>query len=167
MHGGRARRLAAGIALIVPVALSAQQRPAVPADVLSACTTVHGVASTTPGTKVQRGNGSFRDEMVEKPIAGCRVVIEGSFKKLGDGRMPADRLSDVFEAQGWTQLPGFSSDGHDGTSFAYKRGNVACVTRGTWDGGSDDAPDAPDLALADPYRVTVVCGNAAALVRPQ
>ena len=164
MHHGRARRLAAGIALIVPVVLAAQQRPAVPADVAAACRAAYNVAATTPGTKMQRSNGSFRDEMVTAPVEGCRVIVNGSMQALGTQPLPTDRLSDMLEKQGWVQLPEFSADGHDGTSFAYKRANVACVVHGEWDGGSDDEPDAP---LADPYRVTVLCGNAAAFVRPQ
>ncbi|MGH9217875.1 MAG: hypothetical protein ACRD1W_01155 [Vicinamibacterales bacterium] len=46
----------------------------------------------------------------------------------------------------------------------YQRGNVACVTRGQWDGGSDDDPAAPP---ADPYRITVLCADAAAVIRPR
>jgi hypothetical protein len=164
MHHDRTRRLAAGIALIVPVVLAAEQRPAVPADAVAACTAAYNVGANTPGTRMQRSNGSFREEMVTAPIDGCRVIIDGSMKALGKQRLPTDRLSDLLEKQGWIQLPEFSADGHDGTAFAYKRATAACVIRGEWDGGSDDDPDAP---LADPYRVTVVCGNAAAVVRFQ
>ena len=102
--------------------------------------------------------------MVAAPIDGCRVIIHGSMKALGKKALPTDRLGDTLEKQGWIQMPEFSADGHDGTSFAYKRANVACVIHGEWDGRSDDEPDAP---LADPYRVTVLCGNGAAFVRPQ
>lgn len=164
MQPGRVRRLAAGVALVIPVALAAQRSSIAPADVTAACGIVYDVGSKTPGTRLQRAAGSFRDEMVSAPIQGCRVMIDGSSKALGKQALPTERLSETFESRGWEQLPDFSSDGHDGTSFAYKRGNVACVARGAWDGGSDDAPDAP---LADPYRVTVVCGNVAAFVRPQ
>jgi hypothetical protein len=164
MQLGRGRRLAAGVVLLMPIALAAQRPAPVPPDVLSACSIADGVGSKTPGTKLQRNNGAFRDEMIAEPVNGCRVVIDGSFKKLGDGRLPSERLGDLFEAQGWTQLPEFSSDGHDGGSFAYKRRNVACVTRGQWDGGSDDDPAAPP---ADPYRITVLCGDAAAVIRPR
>ena len=164
MQLGRGRRLAAGVVFLMPIALAAQPPAPVPPEVLSACSIAHGVGSKTPGTKLQGNNGAFRDELIPAPVAGCRVVIDGSFKKLGKGRLPSERLSDLFEAQGWAQLPEFSSDGHDGTSFAYQRGNVACVTRGEWNGGSDDDPAAP---AADPYRITVVCGVAAAFARPR
>ena len=164
MKLGRGRRLAAGVVFLMPIALAAQRPAPVPPDVLSACTIAHGVGSQTPGTRLQHNNGAFRDEMIAAPVTGCRVVIDGSFKELGERRLPSERLSDLFEAQGWTQLPEFSSDGHDGTSFAYKRGSVACVTRGEWDGGSDDDPAAPP---ADPYRITVLCGDAAVFLRPR
>ena len=78
--------------------------------------------------------------------------------------MPSEQLAAAFEAQAWRQLADFSADGHDGTIFAYAKGSAACLTSGEWDGGSDDEPDAP---LADPYRVTVTCGNAAVFVRPE
>jgi hypothetical protein len=164
MQPGRVRRFAAGVALVIPVALAAQRTSIAPADVTAACSIVYDVGSKTPGAKLQRATGSFRDEMVSAPIQGCRVIIDGSSKALGKQAMPTDRLSETFESRGWQQLPEFSSDGHDGTSFGYKRERVACIVRGEWDGGSDDEPDEP---LADPYRVTTLCGNAAAFVRPQ
>lgn len=164
MQPGRVRRLAAGVALVIPVALAAQRSSIVPADVTAACGLVYDVGSKTPGTKLQRATGSFRDEAVSAPIQGCRVIIDGSTKALGKQAIATDRLSEIFEARGWQQLPEFSSDGHDGTSFGYKRERVACIVRGEWDGGSDDEPDAP---LADPYRVTALCGDATAFVRPQ
>lgn len=164
MHHGSVRRFAAGVALAFPMLLGAQGPAPVPATTASACTLAHGVGIRTPGAKARRSNGSFRDEMITAPIDGCRVVIDGSMKALGTSPLPTDRLSAMLEKEGWVQLPEFSADGHDGTTFAYKRQQVACVVHGEWDGGSDDQPDAP---VADPYRVTVVCGNAAAFVRPQ
>jgi hypothetical protein len=162
MQPGRVRRFAAGVALAIPLALSAQRSSIAPADVTAACGIAYDVGSKTPGTRVQRATGSFGDEIVSAPIRGCRVIINGSSKALGKQALPTDRLSEIFESRGWEQLPEFSSDGHDGTSFAYKRERVACIVRGEWDGGSDDEPGAP---LGDPYRVTVVCGSAAAVVR--
>ena len=163
MHPGRVRRFAAGVALVIPIALAAQRSNIAPA-VTAACGIIYDAGSKTPDAKLQRSTGSFRDEAVSAPIQGCRVIIDGSTKALGKQTIPTDRLSEMFEARGWQQLAEFSSDGHDGTSFGYKRERVACLVRGEWDGGSDDEPDAP---LADPYRVTVLCGDAAAFVRPQ
>ena len=164
MQPGRVRRFAAGVALVIPVALTAQRSSIAPADVTTACGIVYDVGSKTPGTRLQRATGSFRDEAIAAPIQGCRVIIDGSTKALGTQAIPTDRLSEIFESREWQQLPEFSSDGHDGTSFGYRRGSVACIVRGEWDGGSDDEPNAP---LADPYRVTAVCGSAAAFVRPR
>ncbi len=102
--------------------------------------------------------------MLKAPVTGCRVDIDGSMKRLGKETLPSEQLAAAFEAQAWRQLVDFSADGHDGTIFAYAKGSAACLTSGEWDGGSDDEPDAP---LADPYRVTVTCGNAAVFVRPE
>ena len=164
MHHGCVRRFAAGVALLIPAVLAAQGRAPVPPAAASACTTAYNVGARTPGTKLERVTGSFRDDMLAAPLAGCRVIIDGSMKALGQVPIPTDRLSDTLDKEGWLQLPEFSADGHDGTSFAYRRNNVACLIQGQWDGGSDDQPDAQ---LADPYRVTVTCGNAAAFVRRQ
>lgn len=60
------------------------------------------------------------------------------------------------------ELPEFSADGHDGTSFAFRKGGAACFARGEWDGGADGEPEMP---AADPYKVIVFCGEAAMFVR--
>ena len=152
----------AGVALIVPISSAAQRPVTVPADVRAACDFVNKVIAKTPGIKVRRSNGSFPLEMLKAPVTGCRVDIDGSMKRLGNEDVPSEQLAAAFEAQAWRQLPEFSADGHDGTIFAYAKGTAACLTSGEWDGGSDDEPHAP---LADPYRVTVTCGNAAVFVR--
>ena len=154
----------AGVALIVPVSSAAQRPVTIPADVRAACDFVNKMMAKTPGIKVRRSTGSFPLEMVKAPIAGCRVDVEGSMKRLGKADPPTDQLASSFEAHAWRQLADFSADGHDGTIFAYAKGSAACLVSGEWDGGSDDEPDAP---LADPYRVTVTCGNAAVCVRPE
>jgi len=160
----RIASVVAGVALIVPISSAAQRPVTVPADVRAACDFVNKVIAKTPGIKVRRSNGSFPLEMLKVPVAGCRVDIDGSMKRLGRENLPSEQLAAAFEAQAWRQLVDFSADGHDGTIFAYAKGSAACLTSGEWDGGSDDEPDAP---LADPYRVTVTCGNAAVFVRPE
>lgn len=135
----------------------------VPAEVRAACDFVNKVIAKTPGIKVRRSTGAFSLEMLKAPIAGCRIEVEGSMKRLGKANLPTDQLASAFESQAWSQLVDFSADGHDGTAFAYAKGSAACLTSGEWDGGSDDEPDAP---LADPYRVTVTCGVASTFVRP-
>lgn len=164
MFHNRVVSFAAGVVLVFPLTLVAQRPVSIPADVRAACDFVNKVIARTPGIKVRRSAGSFPLEMVKTPITGCRVDIEGSMKRLGEGSLPTDQLAAAFEAQAWTERAEFSADGHDGTIFAYAKGGAACMTSGEWDGGSDDEPDA---VLADPYRVTMTCGNAAAFVRPE
>jgi hypothetical protein len=75
----------------------------------------------TPGIRERRSSGSIADELLRAPIAACRIDIDGSFKKLGKARHPTDRVSDYFEGRKWDQLPDFSADGPDGTTFAYRQ----------------------------------------------
>ena len=162
MHRRR-RRFAAGLALILPLSVHAQSGP-LPADVQSACDTASAIVRKSAGITMRRSNGSFTDETFRAPIAGCRIQIDGSFKKAEKTGAAADLLRDGLEAQGWRELGEFSADGHDGTSFAFRTDTVACFARGQWEGGADDEPEVPP---ADPYTVTVICGKAAAFARPQ
>ena len=155
---------AAIVAFALPMSLEAQRGASLPKAVTAACDAVHGAIAKTPGIKERRRTGSFGDETLRAPIASCRIDIDGSMKQLGKADLPTDRLAQYFETQKWDQLPEFSADGHDGTSFAYRKNGAACLVRGQWDGGSDDEPDAP---TADPYTVTVLCGHAVDFVRPQ
>jgi hypothetical protein len=164
MFHNRVVRFAAGVVLVSPLTFAAQRPVSLPAEVKAACDFVNKVIARTPGIKLRRSTGAFALEMTKRPITGCRVAVDGSMKRLGKGPLPTDQLSAAFEAEAWTDRAEFSADGHDGTIFAYAKGGVACVVSGEWDGGSDDEPDA---VLADPNRVTVTCGNAAALVRPE
>lgn len=159
----RSRRFAAGVALVVPLSVHAQGgRP--PADVKTACDTAYAIVTKVAGTKTRRSIGSFKDEMFREPIPGCRVQIDGSFTKAGKTGAAADVLARGLEAQGWQKILEFSADGHDGTSFALRKGGVACLVRGEWDGGADDEPG---NAPVDPYKVSVICGHAARFTRPE
>jgi len=158
----RVRRFAAGVALIVPLTIAAQG--AVPPDVRAACDQAFAIVTKTAGVKTRRSNGSFNDETFRAPIAGCGIRINGSFKKAEKTGAAAERLRDAFESWRWQELPDFSADGHDGTSFAFQKDEVACFARGEWDGGTDDEPEIP---AADPYKVTVICGKATSFIRPQ
>ena len=163
MHQRRARRFAAGVALILPLTLAAQRAPAVPADVQAACEDAFAIVAKTPGVTTRRSTGRFNDETFRAPIPGCGIAINGSFKRAEKTRAAAERLRDAFESRQWQELGEFSADGHDGTSFAFRHGDVACFARGSWNGGADGEPEIPAL---DPYKVTVVCGKAAMFVRP-
>jgi hypothetical protein len=154
--------LAAIVAFALPASIGAQRGPALPKEVAAACDAVHAAVVKTPGIRERRSSGSIADELLRAPIAACRIDIDGSFKKLGKARHPTDRVSDYFEGRKWDQLPDFSADGPDGTTFAYRQNGVACLVRGQWDGGADDEPDVP---AADPYQVLVLCGRSADFVR--
>lgn len=148
--------------LAVPLSTAARQPVGLPADVRAACDSVHSLIIKTPGIKARRTSGTLADEMLRAPVAGCKIDIDGSMKALGKATAPTDGISQYLDAQQWTDVPEFSADGHDGTTFAYRKSGVACLVRGQWDGGSDDEPDAP---AADPYQVLVLCGRSADFVR--
>lgn len=150
-----------GIVAVLASAVLAQPSP-VRNPSARACEDVSVVARKAPGTRVRRTSGSVSHELLRDSISGCRVHITGSFKSLGSATAVPERLREWFESNGWKELPEFSADGHDGTSFAYASERVGCLTRGAWDGGSDDQPDAP---RADPYAVAVLCGPVSAFVR--
>jgi hypothetical protein len=163
MQPGRARRFAAGAALLLPLTAGAQRAP-LPADVRAACDNAVAILAKTQGLKTRRSTGAFTDETFRAPITGCRIEIDGSFKRAAKSGAAAENLREGLEKTGWTELADFSADGHDGTSFAFRKAGVACFARGSWDGGSDDEPEVP---AADPYKVTVICGSAAQFERPR
>jgi hypothetical protein len=152
------------VILVVPLWADAQRGATLPKAVTAACDPVHAAIAKTPGIKERRRSGSFDDDALRAAVASCRIDIDGSMKQLGREKRPTDRLAEYFEAPKGDQRLECSSDGHDGTSFAYQKSGAACLVRGLWDGGSDDEPDAP---TADPCTMVVLCGNAADFVRPQ
>lgn len=160
----RVRRFATAVLLIVPLLIAAQPGPAVPADVRKACDEALAIVARTAGANARRSTGAFTDEAFRAPVPGCAIIIEGSFKKAAKSGAAAENLRQAYESRHWLELPEFSADGHDGTSFAFRKDDVACFARGTWNGGADNEPEIP---AADPYRVFLVCGRAAAFVRPQ
>src|SRR6185436_5368324 len=81
MNHRSVRRFAAGVALLAPLTLSAQRAADFPPDVRAACDTAFSIVSKTAGVKTRRSYGSFNDETFRAPIPGCRIEIDGSFKK--------------------------------------------------------------------------------------
>ena len=152
------------LAVIMMVTFAAPAQNALPADVRAACDNAFKIISKTQGIKTRRSTGSFNDETFRAPVPGCRIEIDGSFKKAEKSGAAADNFRDALEKTGWTELGEFSADGHDGTSFAFRKNDVACFARGEWDGGSDDEPEVPP---SDPYKVTIICGKANQFVRPE
>jgi len=126
----------------------------VSSEVRAACDAAYAVAAKTPGVAVQRRTGTFRDETLRQPVFGCGLAISGSFARAEATGDAAVRLRHDFQARGWQEMAAYSADGTDGTSFAFRKARVACLVRGTWDGGAADDPKIPAM---DWYRVTVFC----------
>src|SRR5690349_7559086 len=112
------------LVMMLPFAVSAQS--ALPADVRAACDGAFAIVSKSQGIKTRRANGSFNDETFRAPIPGCRIEIDGSFKKAGKAGVAADNLHTNWMSTGWQELGEFSADGPDGTSYAFKKGTAAC-----------------------------------------
>jgi hypothetical protein len=151
------------VLMVFLLGTASQAGVSLPSDVRAACDQAYAIVTRTDGIRTRRSVGSFKDETFRAPIAGCRIEIDGSFKKAAKSGAAAERLRAALDSAGWIELPEFSADGHDGTSFAFRRNDVACFARGSWDGGADDEPGIPP---ADPYRVVVICGKAQLFVRP-
>ena len=149
---------------VIALALILNAEQAGPRDVKGACDAAQGILSPTKGIKTRRSNGTFNDETFRAPIPGCRLQIDGSFKKARDSGAAAENLHTGFMSAGWREIAEFSADGPDGTSFAFATNGLACFVRGAWDGGDDSAPEVP---TDDGYKVVVICGKAASFVRPQ
>ena len=141
---------AAGEAAQSPTQISG----AASARVEAACDMARSIAAETPGVTIERSTGVFEDEALRSPVRGCRLTISGSFSRAPAGGDAATRLRDGFASRGWREMPAYSADGKDGTEFAFFEADVACLARGTWNGGADGEPPIP---REDAYRVSVLC----------
>jgi hypothetical protein len=137
-----------------------QKRPLTPRtlskDVRAACDVAYALASKTGGVSIRRRTGTFRDETLPEPVFGCGLAISGSFARAQTAGDAAVLLRHGFEAQAWLEMPAYGADGTDGTSFAFRKAEVACLVRGTWNGGAADEPEIPPQ---DWYKVTVFCAS--------
>lgn len=132
-----------------------QASPApVPTIVHAACDIADAIAAETPGVSTGRSNGWFDDDAVGQPVAGCRLVVTGSFARAGQGGDAATRLRRAFPARGWQEIPEYAADGKDGTRFAFRKADVACLFHGEWNGGADGEPEIPG---EDWYKMSVLC----------
>jgi hypothetical protein len=123
--------------------------------VRAACDLAYRLSAPTGGVSIRRDSGRFQDDTLPRPVEGCRLSMKGSFRRARDAAVP-DRLHTGFADSGWQELVDYSADGPDGTSFAFRHDQVACVVRGEWDGGDDSEPnDKP----GDWYRVTLICAR--------
>jgi hypothetical protein len=148
-------------ALLLAVLLTtapAQEHAPVPgtvsSEVRAACDAADTIAAKTPGVSVRQRTGTFRDETLPEPVFGCGLAISGSFAQATTTGNAALRLRQGFSTQGWQEMFAYSADGTDGTSFAFRKAGVACLVRGTWNGGAAGEPDIP---AQDWYEVAVVC----------
>jgi hypothetical protein len=123
-------------------------------EVRAVCDAAYAIAAKTPGVSIQRRTGTFRDETLREPVIGCGLAISGSFARAQVTGDAALRLRQDFSARAWQEMPAYSADGTDGTSFAFRKAGVSCLVRGTWDGG---AAGEPNIRAADWYKVAVFC----------
>jgi hypothetical protein len=131
-----------------------ERQPTLRSSVRAACDMAFAIARTTPGVSIRRSTGNFRDETLREPVFGCGLAISGSFKRAEKTGDAATRLRDSFMARDWTEMPAYGADGTDGTSFAFGKGAVSCLVRGTWNGGADGEPALP---AEDWYKVAMFC----------
>jgi hypothetical protein len=127
-----------------------------PAGVRTACDAAYAAIVKIPGASVKKRTGTFRDETLQRPVFGCGLAISGSFAKAANTGDAATRLRKNFEAQNWQEMPAYSADGKDGTSFSFRKAGVSCFVRGRWDGGADGEPEIP---AEDWYKVTFFCAS--------
>jgi len=158
----RRASLSLGILLATSAPTALAQNPAsvprqLPNGVRAACDRSYRIAKETPGASVKRRTGTFADETLSRAVFGCGLDISGSFKRAEKTGDASERLRDWFMRDGWEEMGAYGADGTDGTSFAFRKGTVACLVRGRWDGGADD----PGLAAQDWYKVDFFCSSPA------
>lgn len=119
-----------------------------------ACDLAQSIATATPEASVHRSSGTFHHEALPNPVRGCRVVITGSAEDPAFARGLASTLFSAFSDEGWQEMPTYTADGKDGTAFALRKDDVACLFQGAWNGGSDDEPPDPRRQA---YTVSVLC----------
>jgi hypothetical protein len=126
-----------------------------PREVRAACDMSYRIATSTPGASAKRRTGTFTDETLRRPVFGCGLDISGSFKRAENTGDASVRLRGSFMDAQWQEMGAYGADGTDGNSFAFRKGPVACLVRGTWNGGADD----PAVPPEDWYKVAVFCTN--------
>src|SRR5215831_11940556 len=94
--------------------------PALSRQTAAACDTIARLVEPTPGAEITRTQGTFDDPSGEHVLAGCRVLIAGSFTALTDRQgtgitspiapwvappSPDEVLRGALPAEGWTHEP--------------------------------------------------------------
>jgi ketosteroid isomerase-like protein len=118
------------------------------------CDQIHQAMLAIPGTAVDRRDGTFYDDHLDRHLTGCKIVVAGVWGELRGRANPGDSVYVLLSKQGWRQQPRYSADGPDGTFFALSKGDLWCFVRGQWDGGDDaDSLYAP----SDEYQFVIYC----------
>ncbi len=105
------------------------------------CARILSAVQALPGTMVERREGTYYDENVERDLTGCMISVSGVWSELGGRANPGDTIYRLLAGEGWKQEPRYSADGPDGTFFALSKGEIWCFVRGQWDGGDDTDPE--------------------------
>jgi ketosteroid isomerase-like protein len=108
-----------------------------PPEAREACEAIYRAVLALPGTAVDRREGTYYDENIERDLTGCIIDVSGVWSELGGRASPGDTVYQLLASQGWRQEPRYSVDGPDGTFFALSKGEIWCFVRGQWDGGDD------------------------------
>lgn len=156
--GARMRLLRAVAVLVVAHGAGLAARSAAEAPdsaVRPGCELARSIASSAPGASIERSDGVFAHELLPGSVRGCRVVITRSAGLAPSGQDVAGRLYDGFSSHGWQEMPAYTADGVDGTAFVLRKGEVACLFQGIWDGDPDGEPSRPGTC-----RVSVLCTTA-------
>ena len=125
-------------------------------DSLSVCKELTILLSKTPGLLVNKYNGEFHEDNINKNIKGCMLVVSGSYKALGKGQFPTDKLFSELTNAGWNQLIQYSADGPDGTFYVLTQNDKWIIVNGFWDGGDDSDPN---YMPNDNYQIIIIEGE--------
>jgi hypothetical protein len=120
------------------------------------CDSVYDTILTIPQIIVSRIEGTFKDDVIQRELTGCIIVISGSWKELSGKASPGDLIFKFLSEKGWMEEVKYSADGPDGTSFALSKDEILCSVRGQWDSG-DDADST--YVASDIYQFIVKCAE--------
>lgn len=127
-----------------------------PLTIKDVCQLIYSKVIGIPGIFIEKIEGSFFDDYLNKYIQGCLFLISGTWSQLGENPSPIDQISNLLTEEGWTQNYEYSADGPDGTTFSLRKGDDCCIVHGRWDGGDDS--DTTYIPL-DNYQVIVLVGK--------
>ena len=121
-----------------------------------ACGQIYHAVLSIPGTEVDKYEGAFYDDYLERELIGCMIIVSGMWSELSGRSNPGDSIYKLLSDQEWKQEPRYSADGPDGTFFALSKGDTWCFIRGQWDGGDDaDSTYVP----SDVYQFVICCAR--------